>query len=163
MNSIALPYALPDDDLQPVDLNNDLPTIVSTSDAEPNSNPGEADVAAILQHTGKAKKKTKMKFQVHWQGYDTTHDSWLPWSELRHNNVLNACFQAQHLGHLIPWEYQPTLSITNDNQPDDSPNEPSSSTESRSDEGDISNNLHATPIHAAQRNQVNMQKQAKLG
>ncbi len=116
-------------------------------------------MAAIQQHTGEAKKKTK----VRWPGYNTTHDSWLPWSELRHNNVLNACFQAQHLGHLIPWEYQPTLSITNDNQPDDSPNEPSSSTESRSDEGDISNNLHATPIHAAQRNQVNMQKQAKLG
>ena len=94
MNSIALPYALPDDDLQPVDLNNDLPTIVSTSDAEPNSNPGEADVAAILQHTGKAKKKTKMKFQVHWQGYDTTHDSWLPCSELRHNIVLHAYLQA---------------------------------------------------------------------
>ncbi len=162
MNSIALPYALPDDDLQPVDLNNDLPTIVSTSDAEPNSNPGEADVAAILQHTGKAKKKTKMKFQVHWQGYDTTHDSWLPWSELRHNIVLHAYLQAQHLGHLIPREYQPTSSlITNNNQPDDSSKGLSSSTESRGDDGDISSNHHATPIHAALRDQVNMQKQFK--
>jgi hypothetical protein len=110
-------------------------------------------VAAILQHTGKAKKKTIVMFQVHWQGYDTTHDSWLPWSELRHNTVLHAYLQAQHLGHLIPREYQPTSSLIT--------NGLSSSKESRGDRGDISRNHHASAIHTAQRDQVNMQKQVK--
>ena len=51
MKNIALPHALTDDNIQPVNLNNDHTTIVFTSDAEPSSNPGEA------------KKKTKMKLK----------------------------------------------------------------------------------------------------
>ena len=161
-DNIALPSDLHDeDDQQPVD-NSTEPPIVSTKDTEPSSNPGEADVEAILQHTGKPKKKTKMKFKVRWDGYDSTHDSWLPWSELRHNTVLHEYLQAQNLGHLIPREYRPLSSITTDNQPDDSSNVPYSSTESRGDEGDVSNNEpHSIPIHAAQRDQVSMQKQVK--
>jgi hypothetical protein len=111
-DNIALPSDLHDeDDQQPVD-NSTEPPIVSTKDTEPSSNPGEADVEAILQHTGKPKKKTKMQFKVRWDGYDSTHDSWLPWSELRHNTVLHEYLQAQNLGHLIPREYQPLSSIT---------------------------------------------------
>jgi hypothetical protein len=48
-----------------------------------------ADVAAILAHKGKPKKRTKMQFQVRWKGYNETHDQWLPWSELKNNWVLH--------------------------------------------------------------------------
>ena len=143
---------------------------------EPSSyNPGEAEVAAILQHTGKAKKKSKMKFKVKWQGYDDTHDSWLTWTELRHNTVLHAYLTAQHLGHLIPREYQPNTSLNAASNKYDSSNvNNTSSPESRGDDSDNSTIEHhaahsdnstiehlAAPaaIHAAQRDQVNMQKQ----
>ncbi len=142
------------------------PLIPSTSDVEPSSynHPDEAEVAAILQHTGKAKKKTKkktkMKFKVHWQGYDDTHDSWLTWLELRHNTVLHAYLTMHNLGHLIPRDYQPHASLNTDSKADDSSHVTCPSTESRVDEGDVSSNEHhAIPIHAAQRDQVSMQKQ----
>ena len=138
------------------------PPIPSTSEVEPSSydHPDEVEVAAILQHTGKAKKKTTMKFKVHWQGYDDTHDSWLTWPELRHNTVLHAYLTVHNLGHLIPREYQPHASQNTDGKADDSSPVTCPSTESRGDVGDVSTNEHhAIPIHAAQRDQVSMQKQ----
>ena len=99
-----------------------------------------------------------MKFKVHWQGYDATHDSWLTWPELRHNTVLHAYLTVHNLGRLIPREYQPHASLNTDSKADDSSHV--TCTESRVDEGDVSTNEHhAIPIHAAQRDQVSMQKQ----
>jgi hypothetical protein len=67
---------------------------------------------------------------------------------------------VHNLGHLIPREYQPHESLNTDSTADDSSPVTSPSTESRGDEGDVSTHEHhAIPIHAAQRDQVSMQKQ----
>ena len=121
-DSAAIPDVDGDQDTNATPVESADPLIPSTSDVEPSSynHPDEVEVAAILQHTGKAKKKTKMKFKVHWQGYDDTHDSWLTWPELRHNTVLHAYLTVHNLGHLIPREYQPHASHNTDRKSDDS-------------------------------------------
>jgi hypothetical protein len=53
------------------------------------ANADAVDVAAILAHKGKPKKRTRMQFHVRWRGFDDAHNQWLPWSELKNNWVLH--------------------------------------------------------------------------
>jgi len=84
------------------DINQEPPTLddnITTDDKI-------VDVMAILGHTGKPKKKTKMQFKVRWKGYDDSHDSWLPWKDLKNNWVLHQYLHIHNLGRLIPIEHR---------------------------------------------------------
>ncbi len=39
---------------------------------------GEFKVEFITRHVGDPKRKSEMDFLVRWEGYNTTHDLWLP-------------------------------------------------------------------------------------
>ena len=62
----------------------------------------EDEVEAILAHSGNPKYKSHMDFLVRWMGYDESHDSWLPWSELRLNSVLHQYLSDNNMTKLIP-------------------------------------------------------------
>jgi hypothetical protein len=72
-----------------------------------------ADVAAILAHKGKPKKRTKMQFQVRLKGYYETHDQWLPRSELKNSWFLHNYLREHQLGHLIPRSFLPVNTLNN--------------------------------------------------
>ena len=70
----------------------------------------ETEIESILQHLGDPKKKSTLDFLVHWKGYDTNEDLWLPWKELRLNPILHEYLKANKMKHLIP---KPFLNIIN--------------------------------------------------
>ena len=122
--------------------------------------PGEFEVAAILKHKGKAQKKSKMKFLVSWKGYDTIHDSWLPWSALKHNSVLHEYLRSKHLGHIIPSDHLPEEQHDDDIQSDSSDNVHHTSTESRGDQNTLENqDTQSLQVHAVQKDPTNTKKQ----
>ena len=128
--------------------------------AEPSSSDHHnVAVAAILQHKGKAQKKSSMKFKVQWKGFDDTHDSWLPWSELQHNSVLHAYLRSKHLGHIIPLDHQSAEQHENDKD-SDSDDVALTPPESRGDQKQVVEK-DAQVVHTAQRDQINMQQQVK--
>ena len=43
-----------------------------------------------------------MQVLVRWQGYDSKHDTWLTWTELRDNPVLHEYLLKHKLAELIP-------------------------------------------------------------
>ena len=47
-------------------------------------------IEKILNHRGNLKLKTDIEFLVKWLGYDETHDSWEPYSNLRDSEQLHA-------------------------------------------------------------------------
>jgi len=67
---------------------------------------GEFKVESILRHTGDPKRKSEMDFLVRWEGYDATHDLWLPWSSLRNNPKLHVYLRSNGLARLIPKEHR---------------------------------------------------------
>jgi hypothetical protein len=58
-------------------------------------------VEEILQHKGNWSKIKDMTFLVHWTGYDSSNDSWEPWSALRRVDKMHAYLrrhgQAAHI------------------------------------------------------------------
>jgi hypothetical protein len=67
---------------------------------------GEFKVESILRHTGDPKRKSEMDFLVRWEGYDATHNLWLPWSSLRNNPKLHVYLRSNGLARLIPKEHR---------------------------------------------------------
>jgi hypothetical protein len=72
----------------------------------PISTDGFEIVERILSHQGSAKKKARMRFKVRWKNFDDSHDSWLPWKDLRGNAVLHNYLKTIGKESLIPKEYQ---------------------------------------------------------
>jgi hypothetical protein len=60
------------------------------------------EVEEIIDHHGDSKKKSTLDFLVRWQGYDSSHDLWLPWKELRNNIHLHKYLRKVGLTKLIP-------------------------------------------------------------
>jgi hypothetical protein len=67
---------------------------------------GEFKVESILRHVGNPKRKSELDFLIRWEGYDTTHDLWLPWRSLRNNPKLHAYLETHGLRKLIPKEHR---------------------------------------------------------
>ena len=63
------------------------------------------EVENILEHTGDVKKRSTLDFLVSWVGYDESENLWLPYSELRDNEVLHAYLLSLGLDNLIPAKF----------------------------------------------------------
>jgi hypothetical protein len=62
-------------------------------------------VEEILDHQGDVNRKSSLRFKVRWAGYNSEHDSYEPWSELRSNSVLHDYLRKNGLVRLIPDEF----------------------------------------------------------
>jgi hypothetical protein len=59
-------------------------------------------VEDILSHRGDWKQIKNMAFLVHWAGYDSSHDSWEPWSALRRVDKMDTYLRVQGQTSKIP-------------------------------------------------------------
>jgi transposase InsO family protein len=59
-------------------------------------------VESILGHDGTARDRINLRFLVHWAGYSSEHDSWEPYSALRHNESLHTYLREHKMKTLIP-------------------------------------------------------------
>ena len=59
-------------------------------------------VEDILSHRGDYKHIKDMTFLVHWAGYDSTHDSWEPWSALRRVDKMHTYLRIHGQASKIP-------------------------------------------------------------
>ena len=51
---------------------------------------------------------TGLEFQVRWEGYDESEDSWEPYKELRYNTTFIKYCQQKGLRYLIPHDVDQT-------------------------------------------------------
>jgi transposase InsO family protein len=65
----------------------------------------EEVVEAIVDNTTH-RSKSKMDFRVRWEGYDSSHDLWLPWRDLRDNPKLHKYLNDNGMSKLIPKEHR---------------------------------------------------------
>ena len=63
-------------------------------------------IEKILNHRGNLKLKTDIEFLVNWLGYDETHNSWEPYSNLRDSEQLHAYLLQKNLQRLIPIKFR---------------------------------------------------------
>ena len=59
-------------------------------------------VEEILQHNGNWNKIKDMSFLVRWSGYDSSNDSWEPWSALRRVEKVHAYLRRHGQASKIP-------------------------------------------------------------
>jgi transposase InsO family protein len=63
-------------------------------------------VEAVLSHTGLSDRISTLKFHIKWLGYDESHNSWEPWSNLRDMEILHRYLIQKNLRRLIPLKFQ---------------------------------------------------------
>ena len=63
-------------------------------------------VDSIIKHRGSWNKRKELEFLVQWKGYDPSHNSWEPWSELRDNAILHTYLVMQGAEKLIPAKFR---------------------------------------------------------
>ena len=63
-------------------------------------------VERIEEHRGNPKRLTTLEFLVKWSTYDTHHNSWEPYSNLRKTTQLHDYLRAKNLLSLIPQEFR---------------------------------------------------------
>ena len=62
---------------------------------------------SILKHKGKPTKRSSLKFLVKWVGYDDSHNTWEPWSNVRDNIILHQYLKDnKQLKSLVPDKYK---------------------------------------------------------
>jgi hypothetical protein len=53
-------------------------------------------VESVVAYRGNIRgKRLQLEFRIHWQVYDDTEDTWLPWSEVRDLILMDAFFREQ--------------------------------------------------------------------
>ena len=55
----------------------------------------------VISYRGNSKRKTELKFQVKWLGYDETHNSWEPYANLSDSDQLHVSLRQNNLLRLI--------------------------------------------------------------
>jgi hypothetical protein len=63
-------------------------------------------VGRIIRHQGTMRERLNLRFLVKWEGYGDEHNSWEPYSELRHNVVLHEYLNTHRMRALIPPQYR---------------------------------------------------------
>jgi hypothetical protein len=64
------------------------------------------EVERILQHQGSKAKRTLMKFQVKWLGYEESDNSWVEWKDIRSNAVLHVYLREHNMAAIIPPQFK---------------------------------------------------------
>ena len=60
----------------------------------------------IIAHVGHKSKASHMKFHVKWLNYDSTHNTWEPWSSLRATDQLHEYLRENNMTSIIPKEFR---------------------------------------------------------
>ena len=63
-------------------------------------------VESILAHRGPIHTKTKMEFLVHWAGYDSSEDTWEPYTNLKDTIALHTYLEKNGIGQLCPPKFR---------------------------------------------------------
>jgi Chromo (CHRromatin Organisation MOdifier) domain len=63
-------------------------------------------VEAVLSHTGLSDKISTLKFHIKWLGYDESHNTWEPWSNVRDMKILHRYLIQKNLRRLIPLKFE---------------------------------------------------------
>jgi hypothetical protein len=63
-------------------------------------------VEEILEHVGNPKQVKTLEFLVKWTAYDTRHNSWEPYGNLRKSGHLHTYLRKMNLHNLIPKEFR---------------------------------------------------------
>jgi transposase InsO family protein len=63
-------------------------------------------VEKILDHRGNLKLKSTIEFQIKWLGYDSSHDSWEPYANVRDLDILHDYLSQKKLSQLIPKKFR---------------------------------------------------------
>jgi len=66
----------------------------------------EFAIEQILTHRGDPKRKSSMEFKIHWQGYDSSVDTWEPWKAVRNIPALHSYLVSVGLAKLVPREHK---------------------------------------------------------
>jgi hypothetical protein len=60
----------------------------------------------VVRHRGSFKPHKKLRFLIHWKGFDSEEDTWEPWSNLRSNEVVHNYLRNHRASFLIPARYR---------------------------------------------------------
>ena len=63
-------------------------------------------IESILAHRGPIHTKTKMEFLVHWAGYDSSEDTWEPYTNLKDTIALHTYLEKNGIGKLCPPKFR---------------------------------------------------------
>lgn len=67
-------------------------------------------VEKVLSHKGNLNLKTTIQFHIKWLGYDESHNSWEPYSNLRDLDILHDYLIQHNLTQLIPKKFRSATS-----------------------------------------------------
>lgn len=63
-------------------------------------------IERVLDHRGSPKRKKSLEFLIQWMGYDSSYNSWEPWSNFRETECLHDYLRAHNLSSLIPNKFR---------------------------------------------------------
>jgi transposase InsO family protein len=64
-------------------------------------------IESILSHRGNSKsKKSQLSFLIKWEGYDETHNSWEPYSEVRDTTSCHDYLKSHNMANHIPKKFK---------------------------------------------------------
>ena len=63
-------------------------------------------IEKISDHRGKLSQRKSLQFFVSWMGYDESHDSWLPYTNLCDWDHLQSYLREKKLTQLIPSKFR---------------------------------------------------------
>jgi transposase InsO family protein len=63
-------------------------------------------VEKVLSHRGSPKRKSSLEFLIQWMGYDSSYNSWEPWSNFKETECLHDYLLERNLSYLIPKQFK---------------------------------------------------------
>jgi transposase InsO family protein len=62
-------------------------------------------IEKVLDHRGSPQRKKSLEFLIQWTGYDSSYNSWEPWSNFRDTECLHEYLRENNLSSLIPKKF----------------------------------------------------------